>query len=386
MVSSDPNNALIMTSLSPPSFAAVCATVLAVALPAQSDRIAIDYTPTCSQCTVALTRVVTLGRPTDPASPHSVPWLVGDSQGRFFAIADTHDQVLVYAPDGRLVGRVGRRGPGPGEFAPPRGPLRLAIGRGDTLYVLDRRFVSVFSPSLAFVRSTQLDRSATYAEVLGDGRAVLATRTVPRGASGASLQLIDRRGEIERPLGAESVLLPNEIEGMPDPYVVHPDGNAIWTSSSNYRLDEWRFDGQRGASLEMVNVPWFPKQPPPERKFRTQPAVRRTTDDLRASIAERQRGLDEEGTPSTPLSPPRTTIAGIDRAGLVWVVGTYPVAAERRMATVIDIIDPRARRLVASVPLTQWVRYLPGNELAYSVAEDANGLSEVTVWRVELRR
>jgi hypothetical protein len=76
----------------------------------------------------------------DQVSPGGVD---GDAEGRLFVLDGAGMRVLGYDPAGRPIGLWGREGGGPGEFAAPSG---LAVGPGDSLWVVDRgnRRVTLF--------------------------------------------------------------------------------------------------------------------------------------------------------------------------------------------------------------------------------------------------
>lgn len=76
----------------------------------------------------------------DQVSPGGVD---GDAQGRLFVLDGAGKRVLGYDPAGQLLGTWGREGGGPGELNAPSG---LAVGPGDSLWVVDRgnRRVTLF--------------------------------------------------------------------------------------------------------------------------------------------------------------------------------------------------------------------------------------------------
>ena len=61
--------------------------------------------------------------------------IAGDSSGRLFVLDGAGKRVLGFGPDGTPTGTWGREGGGPGEFNSPAG---LAVGPGDSLWVVDR--------------------------------------------------------------------------------------------------------------------------------------------------------------------------------------------------------------------------------------------------------
>ena len=373
------------------SFAVLC-TIGAVPGSGQAPTMPIRYEPACRTCTISLTKVATLGSTSESASPFYSPSLARDSRGRFFAVNERRDVILVYGEDGRLLRTVGRLGQGPGEFAPP-GISSLAIGRNDTLFVLDRgRYLSVFSPALTFVRRERMPGAVSGAVILADGQVVLNTRLGRPDTAGYPFHLVDSKGTVVRSLGEESALLPNQVEPTPEPLVVDPDGRAIWAGSFNYRLQEWPLSGERGAWLEVMDVPWLRKVPPPAPRLRRQRSSPQTPNSLRGTInAMNARADSLRATPGAIDAPPAAMrIIGVDRSGLVWVHGSYPNPSGAGTVSVLEVIDPRRRQLLASrsvpMPQNRWLRMLPNQGLAYSTEEDSDGFIRVHVWRLELQR
>jgi hypothetical protein len=75
-----------------------------------------------------------------------------DSRGRIF-VSEWPGRVTVLAPDGRMLGRLGRSGDGPGEFRSVRG---VQVTPGDTVLVYDPNLarVTVFEPDSLRVATT----------------------------------------------------------------------------------------------------------------------------------------------------------------------------------------------------------------------------------------
>jgi hypothetical protein len=269
--------------------------------------------------------------------------------------------------------------------------LDLAIGRGDTLYVLDRQwYLSVFAPSFEFVRKKRLPGKPHGSLIMPDGRIVLNTHLRYPEYVGYSFHLVDTAGGLVRPLGPESILLPNQIEEPPEPIATGPDAKSVWTVSTNYRIEEWLLTGGRGAAFEFEDIPWLTKRPPPPPQFlQKRSGPPQTSASLRASIAAMNARADSlRRAGAIPLASASARLAGIDRVGLIWALGYYPVPSEKRMAYVLDIIDPRSRQLLVSHSLTpnKWMWFVPQAGLAYAIETDTDGLARVDVWSVEVRR
>lgn len=119
-------------------------------------RIDATLPPSCADCTMVLTKITTLGNieaDGDPGTATISSGLAYDSKGRWFVTSLPGDKVIVYDRGGSLLQTIGRKGQGPGEFDRA---MKIAIGPGDSIHVLDQARISTFSPSLKFVRTTPI--------------------------------------------------------------------------------------------------------------------------------------------------------------------------------------------------------------------------------------
>jgi hypothetical protein len=82
---------------------------------------------------------------------------------------------------------------------------------------------------------------------------------------------------------------------------------------------------------------------------------------------------------------PSVRLGMIDNAGRFWMAGMFPLPAEKRNVYLLEVIDPKTRQVLASRRLDVFLQFLPGSDLAYSSAEDADGFTTFTVWRLEFR-
>jgi hypothetical protein len=131
----------------------------------------------CRGCAIVLDSIAYLPHPDDSVAVE--PWsrVERNSRGQFFAIeGSARRSVVVFDSSGRVAGTFGKPGTGPGEFS------RLSevkVGRGDSLFVFDSKWVHVFSPSFEYARHYPLAALARpypgQSVVLRDGRMVLPT-------------------------------------------------------------------------------------------------------------------------------------------------------------------------------------------------------------------
>jgi hypothetical protein len=140
-----------------------------------------------------------------------------------------------------------------------------------------------------------------------------------------------------------------------------------------YGAEQVRIDGSPGVSFEIVDVPWLSNAP----------AKRLDT------IVNRQRTIIAvvNGT---------ATMMGVDRAGLVWFLGTEYVGDLTPQMVVsqqlppahdrIEVFDPRTRQLLVSQEVDGPAILMPGTDLAYAPLSDADGVVTCPIFRVRLRR
>lgn len=169
-----------------------------------------------------------------------------DRKGRVYIIDPTLMRVLLFDSTGRKVGTIGRQGDGPGEF---QGPWKVFIGRGDSVFVVDLSLarLSVFSPTLAFVRSFRIHPGwglNTFRE-LADGSFLVTGYN--RGETGA-VHVLSRAGSLVATLPAgggrdtSTYLYGHESNLLGGSAAV--DGDLIvFANKSPYELSILRRDG-----------------------------------------------------------------------------------------------------------------------------------------------
>ena len=102
-----------------------------------------------------LTAVIGESAPRTPFLLGEISGLALDDSGRVY-VADFQDpRVVVFAPDGRHLATIGRKGRGPGEFTAPTGPV---IGPDHALYVRNMEQILRFVRDPATGLATQFDR------------------------------------------------------------------------------------------------------------------------------------------------------------------------------------------------------------------------------------
>lgn len=314
-----------------------------------------------------------LGNSTDPHLPANRFELTRDSRGRYFAISSDRRSVIAYDSTGHYLTVIGRRGAGPGEFS--QSVVSVGSGRGDTLFVLDLgRHVSVFSPSLKFVKRIAVDASPSSAAMLNNGRYVFSSQVRTPARIGYPFHVISRDGSIERSFGEPEAVLP-QAPYKPRVIYMSLDEKSIWTLSAHYEVEGWWIDSSKHVRMTITDVPWPLAQPS------VIPRVSRG-----AVLSQRERLVRELNADNVGTA--RLVLGGVDLAGRVWVnvfVPRNPGGGERDC--MVEVIDPVAQSVVLSQRVQMnglsLLRGSPG--LAYSISEDADGIALFDIWRVAIR-
>lgn len=331
-------------------------------------ELVIDGGPSCPACEIRLRAVALLGNPRDPSSVS--PNAAGSdcslgqlSTGEFVLGAVVGGgEIFVYDHEGAMTRRIGRRGQGPGELS---GSLKLAVGQGDTLFVLDndQARLSVFESSGDFVRSFPAPNRVRSFVLLNDGN-LLFHRT-PSGPEDALFHLTNSDGSRSQQFGDVAQDLP-ELDGQ---VIASADPHGFWTASI------WRYELLRHkspSSLEQKvtrRVDWFPSG-----------------------------GKYVDGMPFSIPSPPVLKQLWDDGAGRIWVYSLVPDAswkpnipltpnyewARLNFDTVIEVIDLGTGKVLAFGRYDEMLGTVCGSPLAYAVVESEDGDTRVQVFQPTL--
>jgi hypothetical protein len=332
--------------------------VLAAVVAAQSAPRRIPYRVACQTCRVELTPIVTLGKRTDP---YQIQLYNGsldrDRQGRFFALSDNY-QVLVYDARGTLLKALGRRGPGPGEFS--FRPSQVAIGPGDSIFVLGLPHVTVFSPELEYARRFVAPGSVQMAfgfRSLADGTWLLATEIGKPEHVGRSLHVMSADGTIRRSIGPEQAmsrdLPPLSVRSV----FLSRDRRTIHLSQADYRylLESWDPEGRPRDVVEVVGVPYH--RAPTFKEVRRRSSQRPYLQAVGAGF---------------------TDLLGVDTLGQLWIIGRGP---DSTAAHNLEIVDPRTGLIRSSQVVGTVPNLLPDGDLAYTMTVTDDGFTSFTVSR-----
>lgn len=221
-------------------------------------RLTVAGEPDCPECRIELTQIAALGDSTDTTSVQrdaaGRECMVGRfSNGEYVLSGVTGGGFLnVYSETGNLVRTIGRKGAGPGEF---RFPLRVAVGSGDSLYVIDdgNSRIQVLSATGEYARVFPTrDRYRSFT-LLPDDRLLLFR--MPSARTDHVFRVFDRLGKEVMSFGAPQQ--PDSSLELENWLVSKAPGGRFWTASHwSYELRRWAAPDTSDLSV-IRKADWF---------------------------------------------------------------------------------------------------------------------------------
>jgi hypothetical protein len=293
-----------------------------------------------------------------------------DSKGNFYVV-DPFGAVGVqlFARTGAPVRSIDRRGRGPGEFTIV---YTIATGPGDSLHVHGNNY-SVFAPGGAHARSIAPPGQIRpdNAVIFLDGRQLIAGYSGTPETFGIPFHLLSATGSIERHFGP-----PGNSAITANPWLRYHilaagAGGTFWTGKpGTYAVEQWSIDGTQRTTV-LRNAEWF------------------------------KPWLDWDSRSDIHPPPPRLMAVLEDRQQLLWALLTVPDAKwkasakggmatvgeqERRFDSIIEVIDPASRQLLASLRVDGMLVSLFGNSFVAQTREEDSGEVVVDIWQLSLFR
>ena len=344
---------------------------LALVLPAearaqQTEVITIDGTPQCETCRVELDTIAVVGALADSV-------LIPDTDGGLVVVGgDTivvgktfggPERNMVFAPDGTLVRTIGREGEGPGELLPftagirPYDDTQVLVGQSGRLSVMD------LSGEVLLERRFNKRMSTMISVNPDDGRMIYSYVQNPEGDAGTRYELLAPDLSSVRTFGHISL---EEQSGCP----LCRERHTAWSQSrpdhfwslhrNRNHVELWSAEGEHVRTFQIEGAGWAPTL---QDTVRRDPRIR----DDGVFVA----GAGPGGVGSAPPRP-RFDWIYEDSEGLVWTTARVAAAnwepspepispggsdvehtpeeweyLARQFDTVIQIIDPEAREVVA---------------------------------------
>lgn len=324
--------------------------LLAIALPNGAVRgqavVQIPGTPTCNTCKVTLTPIAVLKAP-DTAEPLGPGTAVMDSAGRFYVVSANRLKISAFDARGKFIREIGTRGQGPGEW---NRVSAVSVGHADSLLVIENSRLTVFAPSLAYVRSAALPLRLFGLIPMQGSQLVGRGRTGPGDYNAHTID-----GErLVRSFGWDALPTPDRrCMACSDQRVLPgPTDRTVWIAAPNrYDIERWNIDGQREAHIIVDGADWF--QP-----WSVNPSVgdgvTPKSSMLLAAYSDASGRLLVSGIHSPPTWKPHPLPAGMSSAGGgIAVRGTpeqlndYIVSADTvETETVIDVLDIAKKTLL----------------------------------------
>jgi hypothetical protein len=314
--------------------AALAALFAAPSLVYAQKEILVEGKPTCPKCTIELVRIATVN-PTDSV-PTVEGWVIRSSKGHFFFGSEqVNGAVLEYSASGKLVRKIGRFGKGPGEIL---SVARIAVGVGDTLYVLDGglKRVSVFSPEGEHVRSVSINTDRPTQFVAAPDGAIIVTDP---WAKDRCFLILDHSASVTYAGG--SCITPEGGAGVFSiARWLAPVGNGrFWAARvQRYQLDEWTYKGELTRVIKR-KIHWF-EPVDPSSGLAPGPGVDKPPSPQITAVA----GLDQRLVQVTTVRPSGEWAPIEKDATGNWLPGE----ARKKYITTFEVIDTESGKLVAS--------------------------------------
>jgi len=281
-----------------------------------------------------------------------VPWVAcaGPGGPYFAATMSRPGRLIRFGADGAVLGGFGRQGRGPGEFQMIY-PLEYAGGR---LFAFDgvTRRLTVLTPELQVRRMIPLPGPPGKAVVLAGDTVLLAGEINTTELIGLPLHLVDTAGRLVRSFGAASAVRRTDRPYATTRRVAAARAGGVWSAHfTRYQVERWSTAGVLQEEFH-VSTPWFVPW----------------------------------DTPADGVARPTIVDLNEDREGYLWVLARVPGEASAadgardeaaRYDTIIEVIDTRAARVIASRRVEGELREFACERTAYRYVVDDDGFSFV---------
>jgi hypothetical protein len=301
----------------------------------------------CPRCRIERYRLATLNDDSLPGAVGVFASVLVTSDQRFLVTRPGISTPYLADQTGRVVRQVGKPGDGPGEFKLPRHSLEGTDGY--FVFDIGHARVTQLSKTFEYVSSSPLASAArlrTYPVALGPRAFAINADINSRDAIGQPLHIVSRDGSLLRSFGGN----PAVQTGVGDPAlhraIASSRNNTLWVAHRNqYRIEEWDSTGRLLRVIER-RASWFPAVAP-------------------ESLERRIRSIHE------------------DSAGRLWVHLVVRVPAR---STIIEVLDPRANRVIATARIDDWAGDpAEGGLFIITHRELEGGEPRIDVWGFRLR-
>jgi 6-bladed beta-propeller len=302
-------------------------------------------------------------------------WVAMDGAGRVYVtLQPPGDLVLAFDSLGKFLGRIGKKGQGPGEFAFPV----LVLPRPDRsllIYDFNGSKLSTLTSEWKFVGMWR--QTAAPLGVLADGRMVVNNPAIDRELVGYPLHLVDTTGKTVASFGADSGRFEEADRWRLTRTVSVGPRGTIWSAYfDRYRIEEWSPQLDRIRILHRT-VQWMPVVTSrASGVFGERPTAQIVA--LREDSANRLWVFSRVPSENwrAALGPPRNASRGRT---------AFPERNEGLLFdTEIDVIDLKTDQLLVSQRVREHIRFSLDERHAASYREDDKGTPLLVLWRVSL--
>jgi hypothetical protein len=329
----------------------------------------------CETCGLELSEMRVLGSAYGPDAFDNIGVIVrAGSDGRIYAANEFGSHVKVFDDNG-LVAQLGQRGAGPGEFMMIS---TMDIEDDGTLHVFDAALErhTIFGPTLELQSSKLLDIRPSHAVmVLPDGESLLVASSVPTQTHvSPPVHLLNREGKVERSFGSPASESSVDL-GMSALRLLAASGDtAVWVAHWNrYRLELWDLREAADTPLLTIErqVSWFPPGLEDSESVDLPPASR---------VIDIQETGDGEVMTVLRVPDPNWAAAVSQNGGHKEI--TDP---EAYFDTIVEVLDPRAGKVVVSVRRTEVLGSFAGPGFLTAGALDNLFIPRVKLLRVQFQ-
>jgi hypothetical protein len=344
---------------------------------AQTDTVRLPERASCIACRLKIEIMATLGTDSVDGYLTDYPlWASMDHRGVIYvALQPPGGLLLTFDTTGRFLGRIGRKGRGPGEFQFPvsavpasRGELLVWDFIGSFLTVLDssRRYAS------------RVHQPYSPVAVLADGSRLVIAPMMDRDRRWYPLHIYDERGRRVKSFGAVT----GEFSETERWRLIRSASvgrrGTIWSAFvDSYVIEEWSDEGQKLRTF-VRSVPWMPAV-----VARSDGAFGQVPNARIVALVEdeSERLWVFSRVPSsewrTALGPPR--VAGGRTS--------FPQRDQGRLLdSMVDVIDLRSNRLLFTTRVNGNIRFVLSSEPTLAqYREDDDGTPLLDVLRISLQ-
>jgi len=325
--------------------------------------------PACTNCRIIATRSAAIGEKDGAGTIGTAPWLACRQRGRLFAAVTMSrpGEVLIFDHVGRFRRAFGRAGEGPGEF---RVGFPLRFGPGDSLWIFQpsSRRVAVFDSSFKYVRTLTLPTAASAVSLFANGTVALQGSIPSRERIGLPIHLLSAAGVLGRSFGSSTAEVRPDDQFVSARRLAPASGGRVWSARlTEYTVERWDTAGTMDLRL-VVESAWFrPWRPDPANPRATGPMIIDVQQDasglLWVLISVRDPSFDENRFSKTSQHARRSSSA-----------------TSVEYDSVIEVIDPERRRVLATTKLGSNMRGFACEGNAFAYKEDESGNPFLEVW------